>query len=32
VESVLRGMDTYLESMLPGGHFLALGAATGFAT
>jgi membrane protein len=24
VESVLRGMDTYLESMLPGGHFLAL--------
>ncbi|MFY9984512.1 MAG: YihY/virulence factor BrkB family protein [Chthoniobacterales bacterium] len=24
VESVLRGMDTYLESMFPGGHFLAL--------
>ncbi|HXM01496.1 MAG TPA: YihY/virulence factor BrkB family protein [Chthoniobacterales bacterium] len=24
VESALRGMDTYLESMLPGGHFLAL--------
>src|SRR6266404_4403715 len=24
VESVLRGLNTYLESMLPGGHFLAL--------
>jgi membrane protein len=24
VESVLRGLNTYLENMLPGGHFLAL--------